>query len=61
MGRAKWKPYSGPECPHTLEMLLSSSAFSVRTVDCLAVIEEDIERILCILKLHLLFYHEIMK
>lgn len=60
MGRAKWKPYSGLKCLHTLEMLLSSSAFSVRTVSCLAGIEV-IERILCILKLDLLFYHEIMK
>lgn len=53
MGRAKWKPYSGFECLDTLGMLLSSSAFSVRAVDCPAVIEEVIGRILCILKLDL--------
>lgn len=61
MGRVKWKPYSGLKYLHTSEILLSSFTFSVGTVSCLAVIEEVIERILCILKLVLLFYHEIMK
>lgn len=51
MGGAKWKPYSGLKRLHTLEMLLSSSALSVRAVDCLAVIEVVSGRILCILKL----------
>lgn len=60
MGRAKWKPYSGFKCLYTLQMFLSNSSFSVRAVDCLAVMEV-IGRILCILKLDLSFYHEVMK